>query len=180
MNKILLSRTLSALSGSLLSIVCGLLLLRYNDRILQWLLIGAGVLLIVMSLVPIMKAISGKVAMPPMALVAVIGGILLLAFHNLLTTLLFLFLGGLLLIMGALQLNQLISFRRLGFRVGMLNFMLPVLIIVAGIVAIVNPFTLVASLLAFVGWCITLHGLFSLAALLVMMFSRRTLSDGTL
>lgn len=168
-----LEKTLAPLFWSLLSVVFGILLIIYSNRLIDWMMIFAGAGLLILGIMPIIKALLSKHPMPLIALISVVSGVLLLVLHSLLTTILFVFLGGLLLLIGIQQVDHLLTLKRAGFLFSRYNYLFPIFAIISGVITIFNPFALPETLISFVGWCMTIHGIISLFSVLVTMFRKQ-------
>lgn len=170
---------LSPIVWSLLSVVFGVLMIVYSGRILDWVMVFAGAYLIVFGAVPLIRALIVHEPFPMVSMLSVLCGILLVLFHSALTAIMFVLLGLLLFLVGMQQLNHFLSMRRVGIRVAWYCYLYPVLAILAGVIAVWDPFRLPETLIAFVGWCLAAHGVISIVGILVAMyaFSHATIED---
>lgn len=162
---------LSPIVWSLLSVLFGALMIVYSGRILDWVMVLAGVFLTVFGAVPLLRALIVHEPFPLVSMVAVLCGILLVLFHSALTAIMFVLLGLLLFLVGMQQLNHFLTMRRAGIHVAWYCYLYPVLAVLAGVVAVWDPFRLPATLISFVGWCLTIHGIISLIGILVAMYA---------
>lgn len=151
------------------SVLTGILFIWLNIQIVNWILILLGCFLVLVGILPIIGAISRKEPLPLFAAFEAIIGLIVLTFNTKLISLLFILLGALLILAGIQQINSLMNIKRVtGMSVPLYHYLIPILCIIGGVIAIWNPFAVQATLLIFIGWCILLHGLWTLISLLIL------------
>jgi len=170
MEKKIFGTVVSPIIWSLLSILLGILMIIYSGQIIDWVMVFAGAYLVIFGAIPIIRSLVVHESFPLVSVLSVLCGILLILFHGVLSTIMFVLLGLLLFLVGIQQLNHFLTMRRGGIRVAWFCYFYPVLAILAGVVAVWNPFALPETLIMFVGWCLVGHGFISLVGILVAMF----------
>jgi membrane protein HdeD len=153
------------------SVLTGVMFIWLNIQIVNWILILLGCLLLLAGIIPIISSIIRKKSLPLVSSFEAIIGLIVLVFNTKLIALLFILLGALLILAGIQQINTLINIKRInGINVPFYHYLIPILCIIGGVIAIWNPFAVQATLLIFIGWCILLHGLWTLISLLLLRF----------
>lgn len=151
------------------SVLTGVMFIWLNIQIVNWILILLGCLLLLAGIIPIISSIIRKKSLPLVSSFEAIIGLIVLVFNTKLIALLFILLGALLILAGIQQINTLINIKRInGINVPFYHYLIPILCIIGGVIAIWNPFAVQATLLIFIGWCILLHGLWTLVSLLIL------------
>lgn len=153
------------------SVLTGVMFIWLNIQIVNWILILLGCLLLLAGIIPIISSIIRKKSLPLVSSFEAIVGLIVLAFNTKLIALLFILLGALLILAGIQQINSLLNIKRInGVKVPFYHYIVPILCIICGVIAIWNPFAVQTTLLIFIGWCILLHGLWTLISLLLLRF----------
>ncbi len=153
------------------SVLTGVMFIWLNIQIVNWILILLGCLLLLAGIIPIISSIIRKKSLPLVSSFEAIIGLIVLVFNTKLIALLFILLGALLILAGIQQINTLINIKRInGINVPFYHYLIPILCIIGGVIAIWNPFAVQTTLLIFIGWCILLHGLWTLISLLLLRF----------
>lgn len=153
------------------SVLTGVMFIWLNIQIVNWILILLGCFLLLAGIIPIISSIIKKKSLPLVSSFEAIIGLIVLVFNTKLIALLFILLGALLILAGIQQINTLINIKRInGINVPFYHYLIPILCIIGGVIAIWNPFAVQATLLIFIGWCILLHGLWTLISLLLLRF----------
>lgn len=153
------------------SVLTGVMFIWLNIQIVNWILILLGCFLLLAGIIPIISSIIRKKSLPLVSSFEAIVGLIVLAFNTKLIALLFILLGALLILAGIQQINSLLNIKRInGVKVPFYHYIVPILCIICGVIAIWNPFAVQTTLLIFIGWCILLHGLWTLISLLLLRF----------
>src|SRR5574344_784199 len=153
------------------SVLIGALFIALNIKIVNWMIILLGCFLLLAGILPVISSISKRKQLPLVAAFEAIAGMIVLAFNTKLIALLFVLLGALLILAGIQQINTLMNIKRInGIKVPFYHYLIPLLCIIGGVIAIWNPFAVQTTLLIFIGWCILLHGLWTLVSLLILRF----------
>lgn len=153
------------------SVLTGVMFIWLNIQIVNWILILLGCLLLLAGIIPIISSIIRKKSLPLVSSFEAIIGLIVLVFNTKLIALLFILLGALLILAGIQQINSLLNIKRInGVKVPFYHYIVPILCIICGVIAIWNPFAVQTTLLIFIGWCILLHGLWTLISLLLLRF----------
>lgn len=153
------------------SVLTGVMFIWLNIQIVNWILILLGCFLLLAGIIPIISSIIKKKSLPLVSSFEAIVGLIVLAFNTKLIALLFILLGALLILAGIQQINSLLNIKRInGVKVPFYHYIVPILCIICGVIAIWNPFAVQTTLLIFIGWCILLHGLWTLISLLLLRF----------
>ena len=165
----------SPLAWCLSSIVLGLLLVILNEDILRWVFYLLGLSLFVTGLIPIVTALGRKQDLPVMPFLYLIGGVLIVLMNNSLSAILFVLMGVLLMLTGIQNINSFINIRRgVGIRIPFVSYLIPAFCVLAGAVAIANPFVAQKTLIVFIGICILVEGIFNLLSLTALFHSHKT------
>lgn len=153
------------------SVLTGVMFIWLNIQIVNWILILLGCFLLLAGIIPIISSIIKKKSLPLVSSFEAIVGLIVLAFNTKLIALLFILLGALLILAGIQQINSLLNIKRInGVKVPFYHYIVPILCIICGVIAIWNPFAVQTTLLIFIGWCILLHGLWTLISLMILRF----------
>lgn len=153
------------------SVLTGVMFIWLNIQIVNWILILLGCFLLLAGIIPIISSIIKKKSLPLVSSFEAIVGLIVLAFNTKLIALLFILLGALLILAGIQQINSLLNIKRInGVKVPFYHYIVPILCIICGVIAIWNPFAVQATLLIFIGWCILIHGLWTLISLMILRF----------
>lgn len=140
------------------SVLTGVMFIWLNIQIVNWILILLGCFLLLAGIIPIISSIIKKKSLPLVSSFEAIVGLIVLAFNTKLIALLFILLGALLILAGIQQINSLLNIKRInGVKVPFYHYIVPILCIICGVIAIWNPFAVQATLLIFIGWCILIH-----------------------
>lgn len=147
----------------------GVLFIWLNIQIVNWIILLLGCLLLLAGILPVISSIFRKESLPLLSAFEAIIGLIVLLFNTKLIALLFILLGALLILAGIQQINSLINIKRInGINVPFYHYLIPILCIIGGVIAILNPFAVQATLLIFIGWCILIHGLWTLISLMIL------------
>lgn len=153
------------------SVLTGVMFIWLNIQIVNWILILLGCFLLLAGIIPIISSIIKKKSLPLVSSFEAIVGLIVLAFNTKLIALLFILLGALLILAGIQQINSLLNIKRInGVKVPFYHYIVPILCIICGVIAIWNPFAVQTTLLIFIGWCILIHGLWTLISLMILRF----------
>lgn len=161
-----LQRTYNALMWGVVAIIIGIILVIWPRSILQWAVRLIGIVSIVIGSVQFIgflartKGVENRWKyLPPAAPIAVVWGILLLLSPELWTSLFMILFGVLLIFLGLNQLVTMFKIRKSGIRVPGFYFFFPVLLMIAGFVAFVQPVYTATWFMAFVGAWILAYGI---------------------
>jgi uncharacterized membrane protein HdeD (DUF308 family) len=160
----------SPIVWNVLSIVFGALFIAYNREVFHWVLLFCGVYLVILGLLPTIKALFNHQTIPFTAIWSLVCGVLLIIFNPVLASVLFVLLGLLLLIVGLQQLNNFLTMRRFGLRLRWYFYLFPTLAVAAGIFTVCNPLDMEETLFTFVGWFLVIHGLISVIGVISTLF----------
>ena len=153
------------------SVLTGVLFIWLNIQIVNWIILLLGCLLLLAGILPVISSIFRRESLPLFSAFEAIIGLIVLVFNTKLIALLFILLGALLILAGIQQINSLINIKRInGISVPFYHYLIPILCIIGGVIAIWNPFAVQATLLIFIGWCILIHGLWTLISLMMLRF----------
>lgn len=144
----------NALLSGLISIILGVLFIIFKAEILNWMMIGLGVLLIVMGVLDIVN----KNLIPGIVLLIV--GILTIILSSTIIWLLLYILGVLLMVLGIVLFVQLFNTKR-KYRSGLLNFisfLVPVFYILIGICLCFNQTSFINTVYIIVGVLLIVQG----------------------
>lgn len=144
----------NALLSGLISIILGVLFIIFKAEILNWMMIGLGVLLIVMGVLDI----ANKNLIPGIVLLIV--GILTIILSSTIIWLLLYILGVLLMVLGIVLFVQLFNTKR-KYRSGLLNFisfLVPVFYILIGICLCFNQTSFINTVYIIVGVLLIVQG----------------------
>lgn len=161
-----LQRTYNALMWGVVAVIIGIILVIWPRSILQWAVRLIGIVSIVIGSVQFIgflartKGVENRWKyLPPAAPIAVVWGILLLLSPELWTSLFMILFGVLLIFLGLNQLVTMFKIRKSGIRVPGFYFFFPVLLMIAGFVAFVQPVYTATWFMAFVGAWILAYGI---------------------
>lgn len=161
-----LQRTSNALIWGVVAVIIGIILVIWPRSILQWAVRLIGIVSIVIGSVQFIgflartKGVENRWKyLPPAAPIAVVWGILLLLSPELWTSLFMILFGVLLIFLGLNQLVTMFKIRKSGIRVPGFYFFFPVLLMIAGFVAFVQPVYTATWFMAFVGAWILAYGI---------------------
>lgn len=177
-----LQRTYNALMWGVVAVIIGIILVIWPRSILQWAVRLIGIVSIVIGSVQFIgflartKGIENRWKyLPPAAPIAVVWGILLLLSPELWTSLFMILFGVLLIFLGLNQLVTMFKIKKSGIRVPGFYFFFPVLLMIAGFVAFVQPVYTATWFMAFVGAWILAYGIMEIFG----YFSLRGPIEGT-
>lgn len=177
-----LQRTYNALMWGVVAVIIGIILVIWPRSILQWAVRLIGIVSIVIGSVQFIgflartKGVENRWKyLPPAAPIAVVWGILLLLSPELWTSLFMILFGVLLIFLGLNQLVTMFKIKKSGIRVPGFYFFFPVLLMIAGFVAFVQPVYTAAWFMAFVGAWILAYGIMEIFG----YFSLRGPIEGT-
>lgn len=177
-----LQRTYNALMWGVVAVIIGIILVIWPRSILQWAVRLIGIVSIVIGLVQFIgflartKGVENRWKyLPPAAPIAVVWGILLLLSPELWTSLFMILFGVLLIFLGLNQLVTMFKIKKSGIRVPGFYFFFPVLLMIAGFVAFVQPVYTATWFMAFVGAWILAYGIMEIFG----YFSLRGPIEGT-
>ena len=146
--------------------IIGIVLVIWPRDILQWAVRLIGIVSIVIGSVQFFgflvrtKGIENRWRyLPPASPIAVIWGILLLLSPELWTSLFMILFGVLLIFLGLNQLVTMFKIKKSGVKVAGLYFFFPILLMIAGFVAFVQPIYTATWFMAFVGAWILAYGI---------------------
>lgn len=161
-----LQRTYNALMWGVMAVIIGIILVIWPRSILQWAVRLIGIVSIVIGSVQFIgflartKGVENRWKyLPPAAPIAVVWGILLLLSPELWTSLFMILFGVLLIFLGLNQLVTMFKIKKSGIRVPGFYFFFPVLLMIAGFVAFVQPVYTATWFMAFVGAWILAYGI---------------------
>lgn len=161
-----LQRTYNALMWGVVAVIIGIILVIWPRSILQWAVRLIGIVSIVIGSVQFIgflartKGVENRWKyLPPAAPIAVVWGILLLLSPELWTSLFMILFGVLLIFLGLNQLVTMFKIKKSGIRVPGFYFFFPVLLMIAGFVAFVQPVYTATWFMAFVGAWILAYGI---------------------
>lgn len=177
-----LQRTYNALMWGVVAVIIGIILVIWPRSILQWAVRLIGIVSIVIGSVQFIgflartKGVENRWKyLPPAAPIAVVWGILLLLSPELWTSLFMILFGVLLIFLGLNQLVTMFKIKKSGIRVPGFYFFFPVLLMIAGFVAFVQPVYTATWFMAFVGAWILAYGIMEIFG----YFSLRGPIEGT-
>lgn len=177
-----LQRTYNALMWGVVAVIIGIILVIWPRSILQWAVRLIGIVSIVIGSVQFIgflartKGVENRWKyLPPAAPIAVVWGILLLLSPELWTSLFMILFGVLLIFLGLNQLVTMFKIKKSGSRVPGFYFFFPVLLMIAGFVAFVQPVYTATWFMAFVGAWILAYGIMEIFG----YFSLRGPIEGT-
>jgi hypothetical protein len=165
----------SPIVWNILSIVFGALFIAYNSEVFYWVLLFCGIYLVILGLLPALKALFNHQTIPFSAIWSFVCGVLLIIFHPVLASVLFFLLGLLLLVVGLQQLNNFLTMRRFGLRLRWYFYLFPTLAVAAGIFTVCNPLDMADTMFTFVGWFLVVHGLISVIGVISTLFIQPTI-----
>lgn len=146
----------SVLFRSIFALILGLILVLFPDRAIEMLVIIVGVIFLVPSLLGIIRYVSLKDKsvhhFPVEALGGMLLGLWLIVNPVFFTSFLTVVLGLLLVVGGIQQIVVLLMVRRSGVPVALYSYIMPILILLMGVLALYNPFSLAATLFMVVGY----------------------------
>lgn len=161
-----LQRTYNALMWGVVAVIIGIILVIWPRSILEWAVRLIGIVSIVIGSVQFIgflartKGVENRWKyLPPAAPIAVVWGILLLLSPELWTSLFMILFGVLLIFLGLNQLVTMFKIKKSGIRVPGFYFFFPVLLMIAGFVAFVQPVYTATWFMAFVGAWILAYGI---------------------
>lgn len=164
------------------AVIIGIILVIWPRSILQWAVRLIGIVSIVIGSVQFIgflartKGVENRWKyLPPAAPIAVVWGILLLLSPELWTSLFMILFGVLLIFLGLNQLVTMFKIKKSGIRVPGFYFFFPVLLMIAGFVAFVQPVYTATWFMAFVGAWILAYGIMEIFG----YFSLRGPIEGT-
>lgn len=159
-------KTYNGLLWGVAAVIIGIVLVVWPRDILQWAVRLIGIVSIVIGAVQFFgflvrtKGIENRWRyLPPAATIAVIWGILLLLSPELWTSLFMILFGVLLIFLGLNQLVTMFKIKKSGVKVAGLYFFFPILLMIAGFVAFVQPIYTATWFMAFVGAWILAYGI---------------------
>lgn len=159
-------KTYNGLLWGVAAVIIGIVLVVWPRDILQWAVRLIGIVSIVIGAVQFFgflvrtKGIGNRWRyLPPAAPIAVIWGILLLLSPELWTSLFMILFGVLLIFLGLNQLVTMFKIKKSGVKVAGLYFFFPILLMIAGFVAFVQPIYTATWFMAFVGAWILAYGI---------------------
>ncbi|MCC8062819.1 MAG: DUF308 domain-containing protein [Rikenellaceae bacterium] len=159
-------KTYNGLLWGVAAVIIGIVLVVWPRDILQWAVRLIGIVSIVIGAVQFFgflvrtKGIENRWRyLPPAAPIAVIWGILLLLSPELWTSLFMILFGVLLIFLGLNQLVTMFKIKKSGVKVAGLYFFFPILLMIAGFVAFVQPIYTATWFMAFVGAWILAYGI---------------------
>lgn len=159
-------KTYNGLLWGVAAVIIGIVLVVWPRDILQWAVRLIGIVSIVIGAVQFFgflvrtKGIENRWKyLPPAAPIAVIWGILLLLSPELWTSLFMILFGVLLIFLGLNQLVTMFKIKKSGVKVAGLYFFFPILLMIAGFVAFVQPIYTATWFMAFVGAWILAYGI---------------------
>ncbi len=159
-------KTYNGLLWGVAAVIIGIVLVVWPRDILQWAVRLIGIVSIVIGAVQFCgflvrtKGIENRWKyLPPAAPVAVIWGILLLFRPELWASLFMILFGVLLIFLGLNQLVAMFKIKKSGIKVAGLYFFFPILLMIAGFVAFVQPIYTATWFMAFVGAWILAYGI---------------------
>lgn len=177
-----LQRTYNALMWGVVAVIIGIILVIWPRSILQWAVRLIGIVSIVIGSVQFVGFLASTKGvenrwkyLPPAAPIAVVWGILLLLSPELWTSLFMILFGVLLIFLGLNQLVTMFKIKKSGIRVPGFYFFFPVLLMIAGFVAFVQPVYTATWFMAFVGAWILAYGIMEIFG----YFSLRGPIEGT-
>ena len=156
---------------SIFAILLGLALVIWPDVALNYIVIIIGVILLLTGITTYANYYSLKrrgfdlPALPVESIVSLIFGLLLIIMPSVFVSILMLVLGILLVIASLGQLSGLISARRNGIDIPGVLYIFPILILIAGIVVMFNPFASAATVFIFFGITSIVYGIVNLFSL---------------
>ena len=141
---------------SIFALILGILLVVWPDVAINYLVITIGILFLIPGLISLIGYFSGsnreerKTIFPIVGLGSILFGLLLMIIPAFFVSILMYILGFVLILGGIQQISSLISARKwasvpLGF------YAVPVLILIAGIIVLVNPFTVASAAFVLLG-----------------------------
>lgn len=161
-----IQKSYNALVWGVVAVVIGIILVIWPRDILQWAVRLIGIVSIVIGAVQFFGFLARTKGMeerwkylPPAAPIAVIWGVLLLLSPELWTSLFMILFGVLLIFLGLNQLVTMFKVKKSGVKVAGLYFLFPILLMIAGFVAFVQPIYTATWFMAFVGAWILAYGI---------------------
>lgn len=161
-----IQKSYNALVWGVVAVVIGIILVIWPRDILQWAVRLIGIVSIVIGAVQFFGFLARTKGMedrwkylPPAAPIAVIWGILLLLSPELWTSLFMILFGVLLIFLGLNQLVTMFKVKKGGVKVAGFYFLFPILLMIAGFVAFVQPIYTATWFMAFVGAWILAYGI---------------------
>lgn len=161
-----IQKSYNALVWGVVAVVIGIILVIWPRDILQWAVRLIGIVSIVIGAVQFFGFLARTKGMedrwkylPPAAPIAVIWGILLLLSPELWTSLFMILFGVLLIFLGLNQLVTIFKVKKGGVKVAGFYFLFPILLMIAGFVAFVQPIYTATWFMAFVGAWILAYGI---------------------
>lgn len=159
-------KTYNGLLWGVAAVIIGIVLVVWPRDILQWAVRLIGIVSIVIGAVQFFgflvrtKGIGNRWRyLPPAAPIAVIWGVLLLLSPELWTSLFMILFGVLLIFLGLKQMVTMFKIKKSGVKVAGLYFFFPILLMIAGFVAFVQPIYTATWFMAFVGAWILAYGI---------------------
>lgn len=161
-----IQKSYNALVWGVVAVVIGIILVIWPRDILQWAVRLIGIVSIVIGAVQFFGFLARTKGMedrwkylPPAAPIAVIWGVLLLLSPELWTSLFMILFGVLLIFLGLNQLVTMFKVKKSGIKVAGIYFFFPILLMIAGFVAFVQPIYTATWFMAFVGAWILAYGI---------------------
>lgn len=159
-------KTYNSLMWGVMAVVIGIVLVIWPRSILEWAVRLIGIVSIVLGTVQFLGFLARTKGqedrwryLPPAAPIAVAWGVLLLLSPELWTSLFMILFGVLLIFLGLNQLVSLYKIKKSGIKVVGFYFFFPVLLMIAGFVAFVQPIYTATWFMTFVGAWILAYGI---------------------
>lgn len=156
-------------SRGILSIVLGLALVMWPHAALRYIVIFLGILLVVSGAISLLsyfnhkqKAGSAAGKMPIGPILSIIVGTILLIFPAFFVSIIMYVLGAFLVFAGVAQIILLSHTKRQGEALPFSYYIMPIVILIAGIVVLLNPFASATGLLIFFGIMVIIYGIIEL------------------
>lgn len=161
-----IQKNYNALTWGVTALIIGMILVVWPRDILQWAVRLIGIVSVVIGSVQFLGfLVRTKGAknrwkfLPPAAPIVIIWGVLLLLSPELWTSLFMILFGILLIFLGLNQLVTLLKLKKSGIRVAGAYFFFPILLMIAGFVAFVQPVYTATWFITFVGAWILAYGI---------------------
>lgn len=164
-------KSYNALMWGIVAVVVGIILIVWPYDILKWAVRLVGIVSIVLGAIQFLGFLARTKGMqdrwkylPVASPIAVIWGVLLLLSPDLWSSLFMILFGVLLIFLGIYQLVSMYKIKKEGIKVAAIYFFFPILLIIAGFFAFVQPIYTATWFMAFVGAWILAYGVMEVFA----------------
>lgn len=179
MNKLRLNAGSPIFTG-IAAVIFGIIMVAWPATVVKSILVVIGWLLIAIGGLPILYSLIRKFPVSFIAVIYLICGILVLVFKDVFINVV-MWIFGIILVLGAIQQFNIISgAKRMGYTPKSYTYVYSGILLLAGIVALINPFASMETLVMFFGCGLLFYGITLLLSELSIQHGRRKDSDYTI